>query len=370
MEKENKITMLTYIQETPQQVAENTIRSQELTQALVNLYLQKNYQTIWIIACGSSSNASQCAKPFMMKYLNCDVKIVPPNSFIYLENKLKSDDFVCVVSQSGCSTNAIEALKKLKELGVPAIGLTGNADSDFKNYADIVIDYGVGIETVGYVTKGVVTLAQFLMLFALESSLAKHLISQDVYNDVKSEFDEIPARHEIIQSETWDFYEKNKKELTSLSIIHICGFMQSYGIATEGALKIGETVKIPSIAYEAEEYIHGPNLQLTPNYAVWCIDDCSIGSERLLQIYQATRSVTEKAYAITNSENVDDRHAIRLPFDIQEPLLSPLYLLPVFQIIAYQVSQELNTWKGHPMFNDFKKIVKTKTETIKIIMKD
>lgn len=365
---ENKTTMLTYIKETPQQIAYNIANRKELTKTLVDFYSKKEYQTIWIIACGSSSNGSQCAKPFMMKYLNCDVKIVPPSTFIYSENKLKENDLAFVVSQSGCSTNSIDAIKKLKELGVTAIGLTGNVESDFKDYADLVIDYGVGIETVGYVTKGVVTLAQFLMLFALEAGLIKHTITQDQYDKIIEEMLEIPSRHEIIQNETWEFYQQNKKDLTSLSIVYSCGFMQGYGIATEAALKIGETVKVPSFAYEAEEFIHGPNLQITPRYTMFFIDDLGEGSQRLSQIYQAARSVSDKSYAITNNSIVDDQHAIRLPFNIREPLLSPLYILPVFQILSYQISTELNSWDNHPMFSDFKKHANSKTDSITKVM--
>lgn len=368
MENKNTPTMLTYIKETPEQLAYNTAHCKELTKKLVDVYLEKDYQTIWIIACGSSNNGSQCAKPFMMKYLDCDVKIVPPSTFIYCENKMNEHDLAFVVSQSGCSTNSIDALKKIKELGFKAIGLTGNVDSDFKDVADVVIDYGVGVETVGYVTKGVATLAQFLMLFALEAGLSKGSISQDSYNAIMKELEEVPQRHEVVQKETWEFYKINEKVLTSMNVVYSCGFSQGYGIATEAALKIGETIKVPSFAYEAEEFIHGPNLQLTPNYTLFFIDDFSKGSERIAQIYQAARSVSDEAFAITNNQLVDDQHAIRLPFDIREPLLMPLYVLPVFQIIAYQASTELDSWDNHPMFKDFKKYADSKTDSISKIM--
>lgn len=353
-----KPTMLSYIEETPVQLELNNKNSKELTKELVNLYLQKKYKTIWIVASGSSSNASNCAKPFMMKYLDCNVEIVPPNTFLYSDLTYTDNDFIVVISQSGCSTNSIAALKKLKYINKTAIGITGNVNSDFKDYADIVIDYGVGVETVGYVTKGVTTLAQFLMLFALEAS-GKGFIE---------ELNDIPNRHKIIQEETNAFYEKNKALLTSMTVSYACGFMQGYGIATEAALKIGETVQIPSFAYEAEEFIHGPNLQLTPNYTLFFIDDLSKGSKRLEQIYLASRSVTDRCFAITNSKLVDDDHAIRLPFEIKEPLLSPLYLLPFFQILAYRITTDLNKWHRHPMFKDFEKLVSCKTEKIKEIM--
>lgn len=353
-----KPTMLTYIEETPVQLELNNKNSKELTKELVNLYLQKKYKTIWIVASGSSSNASNCAKPFMMKYLDCNVEIVPPNTFLYSDLTYTDNDFIVVISQSGCSTNSIAALKKLKSINKTVIGITGNVNSDFKDYADIVIDYGVGEETVGYVTKGVTTLAQFLMLFALEAS-GKGFIE---------ELNDIPNRHKIIQEETNAFYEKNKNLLTSMTVSYACGFMQGYGIATEAALKIGETVQIPSFAYEAEEFIHGPNLQLTPNYTLFFIDDLSKGSKRLEHIYLASRSVTDRCFAITNSKLVDDDHAIRLPFEIKEPLLSPLYLLPFFQILAYRITTDLNKWHRHPMFKDFEKLVSCKTEKIKEIM--
>lgn len=368
MENKNTPTMLTYIKETPGQIAYNTAHAKELTQKLVDIYLEKDYQTIWIIACGSSNNGSQCAKPFMMKYLDCDVKVVPPNTFIYCENKMKDNDLAFVVSQSGCSTNSIEALKKIKELGFKAIGLTGNVDSDFKEVADVVIDYGVGVETVGYVTKGVVTLAQFLMLFALEASYQKGTVCQERYDDVIKELKEIPQRHEFVQNETWDFYKAHQKVFTSMNVVYSCGFAQGYGIATEAALKIGETIKVPSFAYEAEEFIHGPNLQLTPNYTMFFIDDFAKGSERIGQIYKAARSVSDESYAITNNPDIDEDHALRLPFDIREPLLMPLYVLPVFQIIAYQASTELDSWDNHPMFKDFKKYADSKTDSISKIM--
>ena len=102
-----KPTMLTYIEQTPAQLKLNVERSEELTAELVDLYAQKPCHSIWIVACGSSSNGSQCARYFMMKYLQREVKIVSPATFIYGEHDLHEDDFVFVISQSGCSTNSI-----------------------------------------------------------------------------------------------------------------------------------------------------------------------------------------------------------------------------------------------------------------------
>ena len=296
------------------------------------------------------------------------MSVISPNSFIYYDHFINDDDLVIVVSQSGCSTNAIAALDYVKQRQLLAIGLTGNIHSDFEKHADIVIDYKVGIETIGYVTKGVVTLVLFLMLFALEASYQNLMISKNQYQKIIDELKEVPSRHQFVQEKTWEFYKQNKQSLDSMSIIYTCGFIQGYGIALEGALKMGETIKIPSIAYEAEEFIHGPNLQLTPEYTVFLVDDMLEGRQRIVDIYQATKCMSDHVFMITNNKDIEDQYALRLPFDIIEPLLMPLYTMPFFQIIAYQVTNDLNKWNKHPLYVEFQKKVQSKTEMIKKVM--
>lgn len=361
-------TMLTYVEETPAQLAANLENREALVGGLVDAYVEGGYRNVWIVACGSSSNASNCAKPFMMKYLGVDVQVVPPNTFVAYKDKLADDDFVFVISQSGCSTNSIDALDKLRAMGRKAIGLTGNLESDFKGHADILVDYGVGVELVGYVTKGVTTLAEFLMLFALEAGAKKGLVDDATHDALIAELGKCPERHIAFQKQVHEFYERNRAALTSMTVAYSCGFAQGYGIATEAALKIGETIQIPSFAYEAEEFNHGPNLQLTPNYTLFFIDDLGSTSARIIQLAQASRSVTDRVFVVTNSPEVDDAHALRLPSGIEEPLLMPLYVLPLFQILAYRVTTDLHKWEKHPLFEGFRKICDSKTASISKIM--
>ena len=64
---------------------------------------------------------------------------------------------------------------------------------------------------------------------------------------------------------------------------YVCGVGANLGTASEGALKFGETVSIPTAVYEVEEYIHGPNIQMTPRYSVFLIDGGE-GTERIHRI--------------------------------------------------------------------------------------
>lgn len=54
----------------------------------------------------------------MEKVSGLEVRIITPYTFTYYENDIKENDLVLVVTQSGLSTNAIEALKITKKKNV------------------------------------------------------------------------------------------------------------------------------------------------------------------------------------------------------------------------------------------------------------
>ena len=78
---EHKKTMLDYIADCPEFIRNNVADSAALTKPLVDEYVNGGYKNIWIVACGSSSNGSLCARQFIRRHLKCEVKIVTPFHF-------------------------------------------------------------------------------------------------------------------------------------------------------------------------------------------------------------------------------------------------------------------------------------------------
>ena len=360
MNETMKETMMTYVEESPEVILKNVKNRKELTAPLLAEYEKGNYESIWIVASGSSYNGSYCARQFMRKYLKSEVKIVSPFTFLCSEHDFSDKDFVFVVSQSGYSTNSIDALKMIREQGRASIGITGSISSDMKDYADVLIDYGVGVETVGYVTKGVTSFALFLMLFTLEAAVRKGLMKEEEAEAVCRDMEKAAQIHETVQKETMKFFVDHYKEFTSMTNAYVCGCSANYGTALEGALKLGETVKIPSTAYESEEFLHGPNLQMTPGYTVFLIDGGN-SSSRIQTIFKACREVTDRAFLITNQPGCTGEGILNLSFELPE-LLTPLCFLPFFQILAYQATTALNRWKQHPLLKKMKDTAACKTE--------
>lgn len=354
------LQMIDYVKLSSEKLEFNFSRNNDLCKVLCDEYVGSGKRGIRIIASGSSYNSSMAARNYMQDKLKESVKVVSPDVFINFENHLPENMFNIVISQSGCSTNVIECLKFMKNKGFRCIVLTGNTGSDIKDYADVLIDYGVGIETVGYVTMGVVTLIEFLMLFALQSAALKGRINLREKQFFLKRFENAILNYSEVVKTTENFIEKNKIQLSQVSPTFICGNGPNYGVALEGTLKFQETLKIPTMVYATEEFIHGPNMQLTPNYSAYIIDD-PIPRKRVYCIYRGVREITDKTYFITMRNDLNDDHCIAIP-KIEDADIIPILNVVIFQYIAAKMTDELDLWNVHPYVSKVEKLVSIKTD--------
>ena len=129
---------------------------------------------------------------------------------------------------------------------------------------------------------------------------------------------------------------------------YVVGMGPNFGTALEGALKFSETIQVVSVAYELEEFLHGPNFQLTPNYTLFFIDNEDETSDRLLDIYEGYSTVTDRCFIISNSERIQGDHVLRID-DLTCEDVSMLYKVVVFEYLAYKVTTDLNKWQYHPL---------------------
>ena len=359
MEENKKVSMIDYVQQTPAQVRENVSRSEELTHSLVEEYLRKEYRRIVIIACGSSYNGSLCSQRFLQKITGKETRVLPPFSFVHFDCDVNEDDFIVVVSQSGRSTNAIEALNLLKEKGLRTIGITSDINSDFKDICDLTIDWGVGVETVGYVTKGVVTLAEFFMLFGIEAQLAKGAISEAEAQNYKNEILKAMDAHEELQESAQKYITAHEKELYNIQEPYAVSAGSNLATATEAALKISETVRIHATAYECEEFLHGPVYPMTPRYSLLAYNTANENANRRIEaIYEAAKDLSVQPVLVKCGVS-DDPEVISTSVALMDEVM-PLAYLAVAPLLADFASRRLAI-PQHPLLETFQKKVATKS---------
>lgn len=355
-------TMLDYVAQTPQVLADNLSRSGALTAPLVELLRERPYRLLRIVASGSSRNAAWCARPLLRRLLGVEVLVTPPHTFVHYEHELPADQLTLVLSQSGYSTNALAALEVIRAAGGTAVGVTGDLSSDMKDRCSLLVDYGVGEETVGYVTKGVSTLVLFLQLFALEGGVALGRVTPAQATALREAFSSAVAANRACVQAASGFLERHYMDLSSMGTVFLCGAGASYGTALEGALKLCETIQVPAFAYETEEYLHGPELQLTPNHTVFFLDGGGTDSPRTQALWQATCQVTRRAYLLTCGGTPPEDDRVLALSGLVEADLTPLAFLPLFQSLAYRMTEDKHLWHKHPLCAKLEHTVSGKSE--------
>ena len=125
------------------------------------------------------------------------------------------------------------------------------------------------------------------------------------------------------------------------------------GTIREAALKVAEMVHVQTNEYEVEEFLHGPDLQLTPEYTLFFVDAGGETSKRIKEIFEASKEVTDHTYCLSEG-NMSLEHT--------KEKISPIYFTAFFQYLAYYVAKELNIMTEHPLFSQFEDKVFCKTE--------
>ena len=144
-----------------------------------------------------------------------------------------------------------------------------------------------------------------------------------------------------------------------MQTVCLVGAGASYGVAREAALKLMETLQIPACAYELEEFLHGPNLHLTPNHTLFFLAADPRDRERGAQLYRAASLVTDRVFLFT--DDTAPGGDLSVPGTV-DALLAPLTFLPFFQLAAYHLTEELHRWHKHPLVAAFESAVSGKSE--------
>lgn len=159
--------MLDYVQLAHVRMGENLERSFELVSQLVDVFQSASFGALRIVASGSSRHAADCARDYLQDALQMQVSVVTPEAFVDFEHTYPQNALNIAISQSGYSTNTIAALDYMRAHDMATVALTANVGAPIKEHADIVLDYGVGVESVDFVTLGVQTLIEYLVLFGI-----------------------------------------------------------------------------------------------------------------------------------------------------------------------------------------------------------
>ena len=216
----------------------------------VDLNKAKQFEKIWIVACGTAYHAGLFGKDLFEKVLGVPVSVELASEFRYREPIVGKNDLGIVISQSGETMDTIAATELLKENNAHVLALVNVVGSSLARMADSVLYLHVGPEI------GVASTKAYLGMLVGQLLLAKHW---DESENLETTFDEIKQLPSLIK-ETLKCESQIKeisKSINEKKDIYFIGRGLDYALAAEGALKLKEISYLHAEALAAGELKHG-----------------------------------------------------------------------------------------------------------------
>ena len=349
-------SMLDYIKKE-EEINNSIIENEKLLQPLSNLR-KSTYRDVVIFATGSSSNAAQSAYIFMQETLQIPVYIKEPSIAMNYERKWSSDTLYLAISQGGRSYSTIELVKYLQSINIQIFVLTSDLNSPIADVGHDVIDLGMGIEEMPYVTAGYTATILVLWLLALEVGYKNGSSTDEAYKKDREEIKKVICLSSQIIETTDEWYQKNEEDLIDKRRFVFIGYGASYGVAKEAETKFTEILHLPAHGHELEEYMHGPYLGLQKEDALFLIDANGKLSERMVLLRKFLNKHMDKTYLVTNGDKGQEGDLV-FDFSINENM-APLIMTIPFHLISFYISQKQGTDLTKSYYPDFDKITGSK----------
>ena len=296
----------------------------------------KNFNRIFIVACGTAMHAGLVGKYVIEKVARTEVTVDIASEFRYRNPIITDKDLVILISQSGETADTKAALELAKSKGATTLSVVNVKGSSIARASDIVIYTHAGPEISVASTKAYSVQLSIMYLLAFELAYAKGVITEDECKKLTKELSDIPEKLlEVLElKERCQFVAS--RLINSDSLLYI-GRGLDYALSMEGSLKLKEISYIHSESYAAGELKHGTISLVTDEMPVVAVATQSDLIEKTISNIKEVKSRGAKVTIICSEEVEDDKsianHLIKLP-KINDILMPMLAAVPM-QYIAY-----------------------------------
>ena len=126
---------------------------------------------------------------------------------------------------------------------------------------------------------------------------------------------------------------ENLQDWSRYRAYSLIGNADSTGVTLEIALKVMESIFLPSDSFEVEEYLHGPHLLLSRKQAaLFSLDSSGMDHEKLSRIHAFLREKNAPSYQITQEGEPGFTKDSLCIHSVKNGLLDFAEFLPVLQI--------------------------------------
>lgn len=347
--------MYSYYRSQPSCMEGLLSRRKEMVGGFARFYNEQKPDRIYLFGSGSSLNACKAASEYMETILGVEITCAPPSNPPVIRG---SRPLVLAISQSGKSSNTVALLEELRG-GVPTVSFTAGVDNPVARMADFSVDISVGDETVGPKTRGVTGTVLCLYLATLEAALLCGNLSEAGYSEEIGLLEKTIGYGEQNLEACEDFYRAHLEDLKLARHFLFVGKGPAAAVGEEDALKVLETLCLPSAGYEFEEFLHGPPICINEETALFLFNSGDKDSFRMKKMADITRKASKNSYIIDRTGSMQGDNILRLNAG-DSKFMSPFVDIYFGQLISSLLTQELGIIR-HPAIRSITSDMNTKT---------
>lgn len=299
----------------------------------------KNYNNIFVVACGTAMHAGLVGKYVIEKIARVPVTVDVASEFRYRDPILTDKDLVILVSQSGETADTLEALRLAKRNGADTLAIVNVKGSSIARDSDMVIYTHAGPEISVASTKAYMVQLAVFYLIAFSIAYAHEKISEEECKRLVAELQSVPDVIEEILK-TPDNCQYVASQLVNAENLLYIGRGLDYALSMEGSLKLKELSYIHSESYAAGELKHGTISLVTNGMPVIAVAtqrnlfDKTVSNVKEVKARGAYVILVTHKFKTVDSDAADC--VISLP--TIDDLFMPMTAVVPLQLIAYYTS--------------------------------
>lgn len=330
--------MLREILEEPK-VLEATIKTETKTvRKIAQAVKSEGYEMFYITGSGTSYHAGLASQYALLKLTNFSTSILPASEFQrWVPPKVRKKVLMIAISQSGESSDIIEAAKVAVSRGMTLLAITNTKGSTLAKMSKYQLIPRSGKEKAVPATKTYVSQLMSIFMFAVE--LAEENLSVDMLARTRNELFSAPQLiNQTLESLSLQIHKLAEK-YKQKNVIFILGSGPNYATALEAALKLKETCMVFAEGFATREFLHGPmRLVDERTLVIMLVSPNELETE--LELCRSLRSfgapvvlITEKNVSCAGLyEAADD--VVLVPSGLPEVFSPLVYVVPI-QLFAY-----------------------------------
>jgi len=300
----------------------------------------ENLDRIYIVACGTAWHAGLIGKALIEKYAKIPCEVELSSEFRYKDPIVTARTLCLFISQSGETSDTLEALREAKRRGAETLSIVNVVGSSLARESDYVFYTWAGPEKAVASTKAYTTQLTSICLIALQMGLLKGTTGKADVAEALAALNEAPGHIEDVLGREADIRELARRHYKKDKIF-FSGRGVDVATAAEASLKLKEISYINSYAVAAGELKHGTIALITRDVLFCVLATQSRQYDKMLSNIEEIKARQAQVIAIARTGDARIAGIADEVFFIPECTddVAPIVSIVALQLFAYHVAK-------------------------------